>query len=36
MRFQLDILTKELDLIDNTISRLDQLPLRTGGWDATI
>lgn len=36
MRFQLGILTKELDLVDNTIDRLDQLPPRIEGWDAAI
>lgn len=35
-RFQLDILMKELDLIDQAISRLDLLLLSNRNWGVTI
>lgn len=34
--FQLDILKKELDLIDNTIGRLDEILLRNRNWGTTL
>jgi hypothetical protein len=35
-RFQLDILMKEIDLIDNAIGRLDELLLRNRNWGTTL
>ena len=35
-RFQLDILMKEIDLIDNAIGRLDEILLRNRNWGITL
>ncbi len=35
-RFQLEILMKEIDLIDNTIGRLDEILLRNRNWGITL
>jgi hypothetical protein len=35
-RFQLDIIMKEIDLIDNAIGRLDELMLRNRNWGITL
>lgn len=35
-RFQLDLLMKEIDLIDNAIGRLDELLLRNRNWGTTL
>jgi hypothetical protein len=36
LQFQLNILIKEIDLIDNTIGRLDELALRNRNWGTTL
>ena len=35
-RYQLDILMKEIDLIDKTIGRLDEILLRNRNWRTTL
>lgn len=36
LQFQLNIFMKEIDLIDNTIGRLDELALRNRNWSTTL
>jgi hypothetical protein len=36
LQFQLDLIMKEIDLIDNTIGRLDELLLRNRNWRTTL
>jgi hypothetical protein len=36
LQFQLNIFMKEIDLIDNTIGRLDELVLRNRNWGTTL